>query len=51
MHYWYIFGFSKAFDEVDHNILLIKLNEYDNNGMSLQWFRDYLSDRTQYVIE
>ena len=34
---------------VDHNILLMKLEKYGINGMALQWFRDYQSNRTQYV--
>lgn len=41
--------FSKAFDRVDHKILLARLSEYGVTGSLLKWFDSYLSDRSQAV--
>ena len=41
--------FSKAFDCLDHRLLLKKLRHYGIRGMALDWFVSYLSDRRQFV--
>ena len=39
----------KAFDTVDHTILIRKLEMYGIKGINTAWFRSYLTLRVQYI--
>ena len=41
---------SKAFDTVNHDILISKLEHYGINGLSIRWFKSYLHERKQCIF-
>ena len=42
--------FSKAFDSVPHDKLIVKLQQFGITGPLLDWYSDYLSGRKQRVV-
>ncbi len=44
-----VLHFSKAFDTLDHGILISKLKYYGLNGASLQLMENYISNCKQYA--
>jgi hypothetical protein len=45
-----VMDFSKAFDKVGHQRLLLKLNYYGIQGNTNNWIRSFLSNRKQTVV-
>ena len=41
---------SRAFDTISHKILIDKLYKYGIRGIALEWIKDYLLNRKQYVV-
>ena len=39
----------KAFDTVDHQILIKKLQYYGIGGTALKWFKSYICNRKQHI--
>ena len=42
--------YAKAFDKVDHNLLLMKLHSYGIRGKLHDWLTAYLQNRSQFVV-
>ena len=49
-HDMIILDFSKAFDRVPHERLMVKLGHYGTRGATQRWTRAFLTDRTQQVL-
>ena len=45
------FDLRKAFDVVDHDLLIQKLFAYKFSANSLCWIKSYLSERKQCIIQ
>lgn len=45
-----LLDFSRAFDCLNHELLLAKMAYYGLSKASCSWFRSYLTDRRQYVV-
>lgn len=45
-----IMDFAKAFDRVNHSLLLHKLQRYGITGTTLTWIASFLKDRSQSVV-
>ena len=45
-----LIDFSKAFDKVAHEKLLLKLHQYGIRGHTLNWIKDFLDNRKQTVV-
>ena len=45
-----LLDFSKAFDKVDHQILISKLHKYGIQHSTLNWLKSFLSNREQTVV-
>ena len=44
-----LYRFIKAFDTVNHSMILKKIKIYGIDRKNLEWFKSYLRNRTQYI--
>ena len=45
-----LLDFSKAFDKVSHERLLLQLHHYSISGDTLKWMKGFLDNRKQAVV-
>lgn len=45
-----LLDFSKAFDKVSHEKILLKIHEYGIRGNTLKWVKSFLDNRSQSVV-
>ena len=45
-----ILDFAKAFDKVNHSLLIHKLQHYGIIGKSVRWIQNWLANRKQSVV-
>jgi hypothetical protein len=45
-----IMDFGKAFDKVNHSLLIHKLRYYEIDGKTTRWIQNWLEDRQQTVV-
>ena len=45
----FILDLSNSFDTIRHDILLDKMAHYGIRGLALEWFKNYLTNRKQFV--
>ena len=45
-----IMDFAKAFDKVNHSLLIHKLRYYGTDGKATRWIQNWLEDRQQTVV-
>ena len=45
-----VLDFAKAFDKVNHSLLVHKLHHYGIRGETNQWIKNFLKDREQVVV-
>ena len=44
-----LIDFFKAFDMVEHSILILKMEHYGIRGVAIKWMQSYLSGRKQFL--
>ena len=47
---WHLLDLQKAFETVEHDILLTKLEHYGVRRLVNDWFKSYFSDRKQQFV-